>query len=453
MQRASMALLFIISAGLIMGLQLFCHPIVGIADNTDFRRISTQVGISPSADENTLFKYANLTYSFCPRQKVEYVSSEAIFCNLARVMNRTLVSKEYFDIRCLGLVQALTYLVALYLFAYSMPMPARSLFIFLACNLFIWTDVCITSYFNSFYSESASVIILLLTLGVMVLMGAKDSSRAWRWIYRAGFLLLSLLLAFSKSQHLIMLIILWGFGVCCTWPCLPSTSMRWAWVLGTAVLLFGGMAWGLKSNAYAETKVNNIRIVLATEIKPHSPDYDRDLQEMNATRDDISRVTLRQIVMFYARHPQRYLELLERRAQKAFSHLGFGNYCEAESRQPWEQSSKFNLWWQFKERHYPKHLWFIAGILASGLLIGGGCRVKSRTAWIAHLGLVNMTLAVMAAGAFLIAATFEANGPEKHLFLFNVLFDEVSALSVFLLGLSWWGRRATAPTHAAELGT
>ena len=145
--------------------------------------------------------------------------------------------------------------------------------------------------------------------------------------------------------------------------------------------------------------------------------------------------------MFYLRHPVRYLRLLERRANKAFSHLVHGNFTKADARSPYQQSRKFDGWWRFKDKRFPKNLWFIAGVLAVVAAGGGRLFIANPSGRLSHLALVTATLSMMAAGAFLISATFEANGPEKHLFLFNVLFDLSTALGLVLLVSAVLGTR------------
>lgn len=429
-------LVFLITSGLIMSLQLFRHPIVGIADNSDFGRISAQLGIYP-ANPETKFKYANLTFPIGPSQQIEYASSEIAFCKLAAFMNRSFISNAYFDIRALGLTHVAAFLAALLLFAYSLKIPNIPKLIFLASCVFILVDVRITSYFNTFYSESASVIFLMFVLASMLLLSPARHSVFKPWMLFTVFLVFSFLLAFSKSQNLVMLIPLWGFGACYIWRLMQSGPARWCWILGTAILMFGGLLWGINSDAFKATKNINVLVVLIDEFKPNSPNFESDLEEMNGTEDDFSNITVGSIALFYIKNPDRYLNLLERRATKTFSHINYGNYVVVESREPYEQSTKFDVWWRFKQEHYPKQLWFVLGIPALGMFMGTWCFAKSRCWWVAHLGLITVTLAVMAICAFLIASTFEANGPEKHLFIFNVLFDLVTALGILLLYL-WY---------------
>lgn len=432
----ALTLLFVVVAVTIMTRQLFIKPIISVADNSDFYRISFQVGISPASGPETMFKYANLHFSYCKPRNIEYASSELIFCSIARVVNRIFVSTEYFDVRSLGLTHVVAYFIALLLFASQARLPSPVKLVFLTIITFILLDDRIVSYFNSFYCESASVIFFLFTLGLMLFLGSENLSQGRLWAGFTVFILSSLLLAFSKSQHLIMLLPLCVFSLCIAWQNVKLRVWRWCWIIMSIFLLLGGLWIGVASHAFAATKGTNIAIVLYDEIGPHTRNFENDLREMHATRDDISKVTIGRILRFYARHPVRYWELLERRATKTFKYLTYGSYTQAESRWPWEQSSKFSIWWKFKEQHYPKNLWFVFGILAVGVIFGVHRYFREADHWQSHLGLVTATLSVMAGGSFLIAATFEANGPEKHLFLFNVLFDFVTVLILLLLYFS-----------------
>ena len=424
------ALLFAIAAAAVMAVQLFKPPAIALADNTDFRRISLQSGISGAP---TFFQFAYLKFPFCQRERIEYASTERLFCELARAANRGILGRETFDVRFLGFFHAAAYSAALFLFAAGLRLRPVSQFAFLAICLFMLVDDRIVSYFNSFYSESASAIFLLLTVGAMLALYAENPSRAsrrGRWLF---FLACSLLLGFSKSQHLVLLVPLWGFGVCAARQRMAGPAARWIWIGASALLMLGGLWFGIASRAYAATKNVNVQTVLEEEIQPHSPDYAGDLAQMGATKRDIRRVTLGRIGLFYARHPVRYWQMLERRAGLAFSHLPLGCYTEADYPNGWELSAKFSYWWRFKYCHFPKRLWFVLGTLAAAALWGAYNHSKAPAPWAAHAGLVAATLAAMAAGAFLVATTFEANGTEKHLFLFNVLFDLAVAFALLPL--------------------
>jgi len=430
-------LVFCLAAATIMATQLFRHPVISIADNTDFGRISKQVGIQPVGPyPQGFFKYAHVQFPIGKPERNKYASTELLLCSIARTLNTTFYRRDIFDIRFLGFVHFCAYLASLYLLACSIRLRLISKVIFLALMLFTLLDDRITSYFNTFYCESASVIFLVLTVSIMLTLYPAYLTRKTIWFRLLSFLACSLLLSYSKAQHLILLIPLWCFGMCVAWSKMISRKDRHAWAVASAFLMLGGLWFGIESRAFAGTQNTNIRIVLAEEIRPHSPDYEKDLREMHATKNDISRVTLGRIGLFYARHPKRYWQLLERRAAKAFQHIPYGSFTEEASRSPWEQSSKFNIWWHFKQKHFPKYLWFIFGTLAISALFGAYNYLKGPGKWRSHLGLVCTTLSIMTVCAYLIASTFEANGPEKHLFLFNILFDLVIAFSLLPAALS-----------------
>ena len=422
------ALLFAAAAAVLMAGQLFRHPAIALADNKDFHRMSLQVGVAPPP---TSFQFGYLKFPFCPRERIEYASTERIFGELARAANRTFRDQETFDGRFLGFFHAAAYVAALFLFAAGIRLRPVPKFAFLAGSLFILVDDRIVSYFNSFYSESASAIFLVLAVGSMLALHAEPPARETRWGRWIFFLASSLLLAFSKSQHLVLLVPLWGFGAFAARKQMESPASRRAWTLASALLMLGGLWFGIASRAYAATKNVNVKTVLEEEIRPHSPDYAADLAQMGAIRkSDVRRITLGRIAAFYARHPVRYWNMLERRAGMAFSHLPIGCYTQEDYPDGWELSAKFSYWWRFKYCRFPKRLWFALGTLATVALWGAFNYRKAPAPWASHAGLVAATLSAMAAAAFLVATTFEANGTEKHLFLFNVLFDLAVAFAL-----------------------
>ena len=229
-----------------------------------------------------------------------------------------------------------------------------------------------------------------------------------------------------------MLLPLWVFSMCVALRSQKSAAGQWGWAIMSGILMIGGLWYGVASDAYAFSKDRHIKIVLAHEFMKHSQHDKKDLRILHATPNDISKVTFGRLALFYANHPKRYWELLERRAAQTFQSLPYGSYTQDESRWPWEQSAKFNMWWRFKAKHYPKQLWFIVGTLGTALLLGADKYLRNGSRWQSHMGLMTATLSVMAAGAFLVASTFEAEGMEKNFFIFNVLFDLVILFSVFV---------------------
>ena len=427
----ALTIFFCLIAATILAVQLFKHPIVSIADNTDFRRLSAQVGIFPEYPyPEGFFKYAHLHFLVGHGEHINYASTELIFCKIARIINVRFFNKEIFDVRFLGLTHAAFYCLALFVFASTIRMPFASALVFLSLCLFVLLDDRVTSYFNSFYSEGSSVIYLLMTLDAMLLLGAENPSVSRRRASLLVFFLTSFLLAFSKIQNLVMLLPLWIF-VCIVFRNMYSDASRWGLAILSGVLMIGAIWYGVASDAYAFSKDRHIKMVLTLEFKKYSQNIDKDLHEMHATRKDISKVTFGRIALFYAKHPKRYWELLNRRAAETFQSLPYGSYTQNESHWPWEQSAKFSMWWDFKAKHYPKQLWFIGGILGTAFLLGAHKYIRSGSPWQSHMGLITATLAVMAAGAFIVASTFEAEGMEKNFFIFNILFDFATLFAAF----------------------
>ena len=69
-------ILFGLAAATIMVIQLFTHPILSIADNTDFKRMSAQVGILPPGPyPEGFFKYAHVKYPLGTSERIEYAST------------------------------------------------------------------------------------------------------------------------------------------------------------------------------------------------------------------------------------------------------------------------------------------------------------------------------------------------------------------------------------------
>lgn len=423
---------FFIVAGLIIYCQLFVTPMVGVADNNDFRRISKQVGIEPSADQTSVFKYFELQYEFGTTQKINYLSSELIFIFIAKKLNTIFYSQEIFNIRFLGFIHTIFYLIALYLFVKKIEYRTWIKIVFLLLLLFMFLDVRITSYFNSFYSESASIIFLFFMLAAAFSIKIENISKKSKYLEIIIFSIFSLLLIFSKAQNIVLIIPISIFFVLFTWNWIQSFKNRLLLVIEIIILTVFIVWWVTYSGIYSETKYTNIRVIIEDEIKIHSPDVENDLNQLGIVNDDISNISYSDIIYFYISNPNRYIQLIERRSKKAFSHIPFGNYSKHDSTEPGQQSSKFNVWWAIKNQFYPKLIWFVLGIPFIGIIIGGYFFINGREEIHAKSGLILSMLSFMAILTFLVSSTFEANGPEKHLFLFNVIFDLITLLILFL---------------------
>jgi len=422
--------------------QLFCDPIVGTADNSDYWRVMKQIGVAyPESGHAPLFKNLQRDFVIVPREDVAYLTSQVVLGRIAVQVDRLLAKEGLFDIRVMGLVNSAAYLAALAVFlaAFRRTRPWLRVASAIA-SLLIFTDVRLVAYFNSFYCESAQLIFLVATVG-FALQAADESlappARAWRY---GGFVISAVLFMFAKTQDLVFFLPLAVIAL----RLFPSQAPRWRIRGAIAAAFVALFIYGMKSDAYAVTNRVNIDVTLSEEILPHSKDPTADLQELGD--GDRANVTFGRIALFYAHHPYRWWKVARRRLHEAFTRTPYGNFeppLVAES----QAFDGFSTW---KTDHYPRSLWFwIVAILAYGAALVAKWRLG--TAEDRTRSLASAMWVVGCILEFVAIVTFEANGTEKHFFIFNVLVDLVLVTSLVELDrvVELWRALPAAPPATA----
>lgn len=423
-ERAVLAVI----AGLV-AYQVFTDPIVGTADNRDWWRVTKQVGIdylpAPGKDA-TFFKNIQREYRTVRRENIAYLTPEVTLGRIAVVASRPFSPRGRFDLRWMGGVHTVLYLAAIALFLAAFR--RRDRWVRVTVGLFsivTLTDARIVAYFNSFYCEPAQIIFLIASLGLALLLAGDAMAPRRRIACYAGFLATSLLFFFAKTQDLVFC---FPFAVLAAWLC---PLRRW-WARAAAVALFlGAFVYGMTSDAYAVTNHINVAVTVGDEILPHSATPDEDLQELG--HGDRDQVTFTRIAIFYAKRPGRWWSMASRRMHETFTHLPLGNFEIVQSASgetnAYEQST-FDVFSAWKDRHYPRvlWLWIVMIVLYAGALVA---KLRLGTKQDATLAVVNAMLVVGCILQFIAVVTFEANGTEKHFFIFNALVDFVLVLAVF----------------------
>ena len=257
----------------ILGVQLFVPPYLGLANNGDFSKV---LGLfSLGAPREDVYKYVNLTYRFDDSYHWEagYYSSETLLAAAPIALKRNLSKDASFDLRWMGLVHALLFLLAVYLLQGLLtPVEGWRWFVLWAFTAIGFGDVMYVSYFNSFYMDAATYVFLMLSV-VLFLRTA-----AWRRKSDAiGLVICVALLLLSKSQHAILgvwIAPLFAFFGRSLWPgngrlfAIVSTSIvAAAAIAGMDLVPFDYAAHGYYS-------------VIFWQILPHSTNVNADLEAL-----------------------------------------------------------------------------------------------------------------------------------------------------------------------------
>ncbi|MGE5784240.1 MAG: hypothetical protein ACM3ZE_06600 [Myxococcales bacterium] len=402
--------------------QLFVEPIVGMADNRDYYRVMRQIGVHYLDNpELTVFRNIQRTFALGPISEVNYFTSAVPLGKLAGWLSRPLSPDGRFDIRMMGLVHSIFYLGAVAIFLCAFRRRSASIRVVVACaSAALFSDVRLVSYFNSFFSEGAQLIFLIFTVGLSLLL-----CRPAR-VHRAGALYLAwygsaLLFCLAKTQDIIFC---FPFSLL-AFRFLPRGRLP-TWVRACAGAGFLALfVWTIVSDAYLDTRHMNLHVVLHEEILVHSPNPQADVEEL--ALDGAQADGFLNIVRFCLRHSDRWFELLHRRMSMTFDYIPFGNFELPKT----GVSHSFDLWSEWKRKHYPRSIYFGATALVSYL---GILAYKSRRIGVLRRdrndSLFHALLALSCLAEFSVVGTFEANGPQKHFFIFNVLVDIVCLLAV-----------------------
>jgi hypothetical protein len=431
----------------VIGYQLFAPPVVGLANNGDFERLMDEVGLqyTVNAYGDRYFNYINLTFaSGAPRQDTGLVSSQQLLVELALFVNRVVARDSLFDLRVLGAVNAGCFLAATWVVLRAARSFVRSSrFAVLALWAVMFTDVGYFAYFNSIYSEPASLIFFMLIVGISLRMIAAPRPGGW---LAASYAAAAALFVFAKAQNVATGVLLAGWGACLVWRWATS---RWR---ATAIAL-AGFVLACSLTAYADaprwTREANLYNAVFAGILAVSPSPADDLSALGLdgalakyartnyyhtaapVRDPsfvslfYDRISQSRIVWFYLTHPRRMLAVADEIAPGAFllRPPGYGNFPKASGYPPQATSRRFAYWSSLRAR-VPGRLWILGSALI-GILIAGAralirpARSTERLLW----GLFAL-IGLSAAAQFVVK--FAGNGlmdNVKLLYLFNASVD------------------------------
>lgn len=442
-------ILILSAAAIIIFYQLMVPPIVGLADNGDFWRVMKWEGLEyqKENDRDNLFYYIHRSYSIKPETRWRfYVSSEIVLAQIGFLLNRLTTSRDLFDLRVIGFVHALSFLIALGVLlraSQGLAVPFRGWPSIIL--LLFFCDVAYIAYFNSFYAEPASLIFLFLMFGFALKIAVQQEPDIWSLIL---FFIAGVGFIAAKQQNSVLgfLLGIFMFRLSFLWK--SNWLKRVAIALSLLFCISAFILFRSTPNFIKEAVLYN---TVFYEILKKSPSPKEDLMEMGLP-DEFSRFVgthafmpnvpvndqefrkrffphmgYWKIVKFYFVHPRRLFELLEVGAGQAFlmRFPGYlGNFEESAGFGPAGQSQAFTLWSDVKRLYFPRSIGTLGlffGLYAIALLV---IRARIRIFRYQYLCEVYLLLILMAITQFLISIL--AAGEQdliKHLFLFNAITD------------------------------
>jgi hypothetical protein len=221
--RAEAAILCIVL--LLVSAQLLWPPMIGLANNGDFGRIIKWGALNYVEDgrDDIYFNWVIREYKFIANPATtngSWLSSEVIFVKVAAAIGYWFVSDELFDLRILGLLHIFAFLLSFWILmrgfattgADTQVCPYTDLrsatcggggfsyLFFVPWFVLIFCDLNYTIYFHSFYTEPATLIFLLATVGsgLYLLKQKRESIAILLLFFACGSLLVGV-----KTQNVI----------------------------------------------------------------------------------------------------------------------------------------------------------------------------------------------------------------------------------------------------------
>ena len=342
--------LWLLAFAAIVGYQTFLPPIVGMADNNDFAKISGRVPLC--SEDRTI----DVRGAFIAKRWIvdEACRWESGIPSLELWLAKASVLGHKYDIRQIGFVHSTIFLLCAAGFLWLHPPRAIKL-----TALFLFTDVTYVAMFNSFYTDTAALLFLLASLVTFIW---AERTRRPLWI--ALYILSGLCLVAAKSQH--------------CWLAIPLIAAlfrvtRWAIAVPASLALAGAAVFMFISTPpdYAAQALWN---VIFPSILKTTPTPKADLHELGLddsfiqfigkdtyrfdTLDDarywrgkmLRQTNFGSVLGYFARRPVTLIQRIARTAwESSETRPSFlGNFERGEGFAPGQQSRAFCYWSDFK---------------------------------------------------------------------------------------------------------
>ncbi|GAX03650.1 membrane protein [Secundilactobacillus pentosiphilus] len=203
------SMITVILCALIVGWLIFLKPIHGYSDNGDFQSLMATNDLyrTHQIPAGYVSPHFGLMQCYNPLY-LKQITAQTAVIQIAVGLNRLFYSRSVFDIRFLGAVYYVLYLGGVAVLARGLVGGERRLRHYLmaaAVTLFV-ADSSFTLYFNSFYPQALTFILMLYLAGfALLIMRGKTLNK---WLTAGLFLSAILLLLVHESTSLLILGIL-----------------------------------------------------------------------------------------------------------------------------------------------------------------------------------------------------------------------------------------------------
>ncbi|MFD0674872.1 hypothetical protein [Cohnella sp. GCM10027633] len=453
--RATIAWIVGIGSAICIVALIMIPPVLGVADSGDYARVLVGAGIAPldpgESYHDRYFGYAHRLFGYGGYMFGGYFSTHVLLVIVAGWIGR-IFSTEHFDIRVLGACYTALYVWAVMLLikhtpkAHSRKATIAVTLALSACIVFVFGDIGYVVYFQSFFGEPYALIATLLTVAAVLALLTSDKPSGAMF---ALFALAALALATSKIQNAPI-----GFAFAAlAWRMLQlRDDRRWRKQVWTGIAALVVCSALMIVVAPDRLKHTNLYQSIFYGVLKNTPHLSADMKELGIPekyagnagtnyfqkdtvipqgdpilhREVLEKLSHKDIALYYARHPLRFIQKLEVAADNAvYIRPGYlGNYDQSAGK-PWRALSyTYSAWSQWKAEHMPRTLAVFVAFYAIYYLSLAAIWLRTRSRRL-RLGLETMAI-VGVAGLFAVFVAIIGDGEAdmgKHLFMFNVCFD------------------------------
>jgi hypothetical protein len=433
-----------------IGATLFVPPVIGLADNGDFVRVMARVGLGYTSDryEERYWGWALTEFPIFDTSplRTAHITSEAPLAGLAVLATRLVSRRPVLDIRMLGALHALLFLCGIALLIRSCrDLAPASQWLVAGLLVFFFTDVGYTAPFHSLYGQTASLLSLLLVLGVAGLAVRRGGISLWQVC--AYFLCAAWFVA-SKPQECLQAPLLAVFGILlASGPPSQRLARRLAMMLALALCAFA--VWLYSRVPRFEIHDVGVYHSVFMDLLPNSPDPVGDLRELDLDPEMVKysgqhaysaesplgnsrfraqffeRFGYTNLLGFYGKHPTRLLDRLRRAGRLAFQLRpgNLGNFNQASGARFKSLYMHAGTWSRWRLKLGRGGLVWIVLLFAASLV--GTVRGWKTSNWQSRLFRSGMLLLVfMGTLEFTVCSLADYLGDlPRHLYVFQAIFD------------------------------
>lgn len=472
---------------LITVIALLTPPYIGMADNGDYFRILYSNGLyfnDPNYNNQYLGHFVKNygIYQYYNENGSTLFSSQTLFIKVSLVLNLLFHDAHRFDIRFQAGMYIVLYTAAIYLLveALTWKMSKKRGYLVAILTIFILGDTGYTAYFNSFYSESVVLIMTIFMVAAGIFMYRK---RFNDYVMLAVFVLSGIILTTSKQQNAPVGLIIAIFGVIFIY-----IRKKRSYRMITATLLIALLGVGIGSYVLIPQEFVNInkyhamtRGVLMGSVNPEKTLESFGIDKQYAVLDETlyydpytslavdskhmqdqfySKYNVGSILAYYIAHPDQAGKMLNLAAQDGFAIRphALGNYEAATGKPFGAQTIFFSGYSLLKDNLAPKTFGFVIlwTLIVMGLYMPSFVKAirtgQRRNA--VRLPLIVMIIAIGLSGIFVSIIGAGDADLTKHEFLFTLVFDLVSLITIGdLLAKRLWIQEVESDLELeAELG-